>query len=356
MNEITFGPGACDLPSPDPRRLTEWLGYKTKSKSIKLIDITQLHGGALHENWICKFLFHDGTFNGQQEFVLRMASRSKLPQSLNLSQEFNLLRFLSKTPILVPKVFFLAPPSTVSDKEVLFMEVLKGTTSPTEVQKNAFGDENKNKMTRLLGQYLAHIHNVLPDTSDLIFLTTPQISSVNQNILMFKNILDTLPAPLPLLEWAIRWLDRNAPAQHELVLSHGDFRIGNILFNGSSLSGILDWEFASWGEPLEDIGWLCARCWRYGNDSKQVGGIGELSEFIAGYNEISSRTIDWPQLPYWEILATVKWAIIAHQQGQRRLSGRTKQLELLLTGQKADELEHDILTQIKNFDGNINAR
>ena len=182
MNEITFGPGACDLPSPDPRRLTEWLGYKTKSKSIKLIDITQLHGGALHENWICKFLFHDGTFNGQQEFVLRMASSSKLPQSLNLSQEFNLLRFLSKTPILVPKVFFLAPPSTVSDTEVLFMEVLKGTANPTEVQKNALGDENKNKMTRLLGQYLAHIHNVLPDTSDLIFLNTPQISPVNQNL------------------------------------------------------------------------------------------------------------------------------------------------------------------------------
>ena len=151
MNEITFGLGACDLPSPDPRRLTEWLEYKTKSKSIKLIDITQLHGGALHENWICKFLFRDGNFHGQQEFVLRMASTSKLPQSLNLRQEFGLLRFLNKTPILVPKIFFLAPPSTVSDKEVLFMEVLKGTTSPNRVQRKALGDENKNKMTGSLG-------------------------------------------------------------------------------------------------------------------------------------------------------------------------------------------------------------
>ena len=38
MNVITFGPGAYDLPSPDPLRLTQWLGNKTESKAIKLID------------------------------------------------------------------------------------------------------------------------------------------------------------------------------------------------------------------------------------------------------------------------------------------------------------------------------
>ena len=114
MNVITFGLGAYDLPSPDPLRLTQWLGNKTESKSIKLIDIKKLDGGALHENWMCRYLFEDGLFDGEQDFVLRMAPLNKLPQSLTLNQEYKLLLFLNETDIIVPKVFFLAPTSTLS--------------------------------------------------------------------------------------------------------------------------------------------------------------------------------------------------------------------------------------------------
>ena len=356
MNVINFGPGAYDLPSPDPLRLTQWLGNKTESKSIKLIDIRKLDGGALHENWICRYFFEDGLFEGRQEFVLRMAPLNKLPQSLTLNQEYKLLRFLNETNILVPKVFFLAPPSTISDNEVLVMQALKGTSRPLELMKNAHTIKNQNTMTRLLGQHSARIHNIQPKADILNFLTTPKVSPVHQNLLLFEKILDSLSSPLPLLEWAVRWLNKNEPTERETRLSHGDLRVGNIMFNNTSLTGILDWEFASWSDPLEDIGWLCARCWRYGNDNKRVGGIGELNDFISAYDEISNSTINWSNLPYWEILATVKWALIAHQQGQRNLSDRKKRLELLLTEQKADEIEYDILNQIKTFDGSAHAK
>ena len=356
MNVITSGPGAYDLPSPDPLRLTQWLGKKTESKFIKLIDIKKLDGGALHENWICRYLFGDGVFKGEQEFVLRMAPLNKLPQSLTLNQEYELLQFLNERDISVPRVFFLAPPSTISDNEVLLMQALKGTTSPMELLKNAHTSESENTMTRLLGQHLARIHNIEFKAGILKFLNKPKVSPVQQNLVLFEKILDTVLSPLPLLEWAVRWLNKNEPTEQDIRLSHGDLRVGNIMFNNTSLTGILDWEFASWSDPLEDIGWLCARCWRYGNDNKRVGGIGELNDFINGYDEISKRTTNWSKLPYWEILATVKWALIAHQQGQRHLSDRKKRLELLLTGQKADEIEHDILTQIKKFDGTGHAR
>ena len=356
MNVITFGLGAYDLPSPDPLRLTQWLGNKTESKSIKLIDIKKLDGGALHENWICQYLFEDGLFDGEHEFVLRMAPLNKLPQSLTLNQEYKLLLFLNETDIIVPKVFFLAPPSTISENEVLIMQVLKGTASPMELMKNAHKFENENTMTRALGQHSARIHNIEPKAGILNFLNKPKVSPVQQNLLLFEKILDTLLSPLPLLEWAVRWLNKNEPTGQDIRLSHGDLRVGNIMFKNTSLTGILDWEFASWSDPLEDIGWLCARCWRYGNDNKRVGGIGELDDFILGYDEISKRTINSSKLPYWEILATVKWALIAHQQGQRHRSDTKRRLELLLTGQKADEIEYDILTQIKKFDGGGHAK
>ena len=67
---------------------------------------------------MCRYLFEDGLFDGEQDFVLRMAPLNKLPQSLTLNQEYKLLLFLNETDIIVPKVFFLAPPSTISEEEV----------------------------------------------------------------------------------------------------------------------------------------------------------------------------------------------------------------------------------------------
>ena len=203
MNVITFGPGAYDLPSPDPLRLTQWLRNKTESKSIKLIDIKKLEGGALHENWMCRYLFEDGLFDGEQDFVLRMAPLNKLPQSLTLNQEYKLLLFLNETDIIVPKVFFLAPPSTISENEVLIMQVLKGTASPMELMKNAHKFENENTMARVLGQHSARIHNIEPKAGILNFLNKPKVSPVQQNLLLFEKILDTLLSPLPLLELSL---------------------------------------------------------------------------------------------------------------------------------------------------------
>ena len=349
---MTFGLGASKLPSLNPLVLTQWLRNQTKSNSIELVEITELNGGSLHENWLCRFLFDGSDFDGEYEFVLRMEPKHKLPQSLSVAEEYALLKFLSCTEVIVPDVFFLAPSSTISDSEILFMSAIRGTTNPSELHNIAHKNKNGQKMVRSLGKYTAHIHNIQQTMIDFNFLKPPSISPVQQKLLLFQDILDKFSFPLPLLEWSIRWLAINAPSNQNIALSHGDFRIGNIMYENSSLMGVLDWEFASWSDPLEDIGWLCARCWRYGKDNMQVGGIGNLSDFISGYIEVAKTIPNWSALSYWKIFGTVKWALIAHQQGLRSSKNQKKQLELFLTAQKANELEHDILTQIKNFDGN----
>tara|TARA_B110000438_G_C15784948_1_gene638001 strand:+ start:584 stop:1606 length:1023 start_codon:yes stop_codon:yes gene_type:complete len=340
------------LPSPNPLILTEWVRNQTKSNSIELVEITELPGGSLHENWLCRLLFDGTDFNGEYEFVLRMEPKQKLPQSLSVTEEYALLKFLNNTKVKVPRVFFLAPSSTISDSEILFMRAIRGTTNPIELHNIAQKNTNGRQMVRSLGKYTAHIHNVQPTMINFDFLQLPSISPVHQKLLLFQDILNKFSFPLPLLEWSIRWLAINAPANQNIALSHGDLRIGNIMYENSSLTGVLDWEFASWSDPLEDIGWLCARCWRYGNDNMQVGGIGDLSDFISGYIEVAEIIPNWSMLSYWKIFATVKWALIAHQQGLRHSNDKKKQLELLLTAKKANELEHDILTQIKNFCSN----
>jgi aminoglycoside phosphotransferase (APT) family kinase protein len=105
------------------------------------------------------------------------------------------------------------------------------------------------------------------------------------------------------------------------------------------LTAVLDWEFACWGDPMFDIGWFHAECWRFGRPDLEAGGIGERGTFYEAYEAESGRRIDDAAVRAYEVLAHCRWAIIALQQGDRHSSGREPSLEHALTGKMAEELE-----------------
>jgi aminoglycoside phosphotransferase (APT) family kinase protein len=144
----------------------------------------------------------------------------------------------------------------------------------------------------------------------------------------------------------LRWLQLKAPPRAEIVLCHNDFRTGNYMVDAHGVTGILDWEFAGWGDRLEDVGWFCARCWRFGAVAREAGGIGDREDFYAGYEAEADTEIDRPRVLYWEVMATIRWAIIAIQQAERHTSAREPSLELGLTGHIVPELEQQILEMI----------
>ena len=69
---------------------------------------------------------------------------------------------------------------------------------------------------------------------------------------------------------------------------HGDFRNGNLIFGRrTGVVAVLDWELAHVGDPMEDLGWICANPWRFGEVDKPVGGFGEREDLCAGYEAAS---------------------------------------------------------------------
>jgi aminoglycoside phosphotransferase (APT) family kinase protein len=127
------------------------------------------------------------------------------------------------------------------------------------------------------------------------------------------------------------------------VLCHRDFRTGNYLFDGATLTAILDWEFAGWGDPHEDIGWFCCKSWRFARLDREAGGIADRTPFYRGYESQSGRQIDLGRVRFWEVLASVRWAVIALQQTDRHLIGGERDLDLALTGRRATECELELL-------------
>ncbi len=156
------------------------------------------------------------------------------------------------------------------------------------------------------------------------------------------EFLDALHEVRPGLELGARWLARGRPPTDRRVVVHGDFRMGNFLVDPSGLRAVLDWELAHLGDPAEDIGWLCARAWRFGGPGR-VGGFGDLDAFMATYAAVGGQPVDVDRIRWWEAYATVKWAVVCLLQASAHLSGATRSVELAALGRRVCESEWDLL-------------
>jgi aminoglycoside phosphotransferase (APT) family kinase protein len=323
--------------------LEGFLAEKTEAEAVSIEDARPLSGGAIQENWLIDAQVTGGPRAGRQELVLRTDARSGLAVSLTRAEEFRLLQAARAAGVTVPEPLWLCEDAGVLGKPFYLMRRLAGTAVGRRVVKEEGAGGDKAALAERLGEELAKIHAIVPPRADLGFLDMPEGSPALHAVQRYRNHLDALDRPRPALEWGLRWCELNAPPAGEIVLVHQDFRTGNYMVDEHGLTGILDWEFCAWGEPMSDLGWFCAGCWRFGRDDLEAGGIAPREPFYHGYERASGRRVDPQAVAYWEVMAHIRWAVIALQQGERHLSGGEASLDLALTGRIAAELEHEIL-------------
>ena len=158
--------------------------------------------------------------------------------------------------------------------------------------------------------------------------------------------LDRLGEPHPALELGLRWLRANLPDPVEPALVHGDLRLSNLLVDESGLVAVLDWELCHLGDPAEDLGWLCIRSWRFGNDDRPAAGCGTRDELLAAYASAGGREVTRDELFFWEVFGNVRWGIICLVQADVHLSGARRSLERAAIGRRTCEPEWDLLAMI----------
>jgi len=159
----------------------------------------------------------------------------------------------------------------------------------------------------------------------------------------YDEILHGLaPDPHPALELAIRWLGARIPAGTRRTVVHGDYRIGNVIVGPDGLRAVIDWELAHVGDPMEDVGWLCVKSWRFGEDTKPVGGLCDRERFFAAYERAGGAPIDPAVVRWWEVFGNLKWAVICIMQAQTFLHG-VPNVELASLGRRTVEMELELL-------------
>jgi hypothetical protein len=151
-----------------------------------------------------------------------------------------------------------------------------------------------------------------------------------------------LPEVSPTFEVALRWLEANRPPAAGSVLVHGDFRLGNVIVDERGLAAAIDWELVHRGDPLEDLGWLCTKAWRF-RSPLPVGGFGTVEQLVDAYVAAGGVPVDPDHLHWWLVLNTLKWGLGCMGQASVHLSGAVRSVELAAIGRRACEQEWDLL-------------
>lgn len=124
------------------------------------------------------------------------------------------------------------------------------------------------------------------------------------------------PAELPYVDEVGRWLSDNVPADQRIGIVHGDFQFPNVMFSlkAPKVSGVIDWELASLGDPMLDLGWVLSSWYEAGDPEgkapmvKPWDGFLSRAELVKLYGELSGR--DMGSVPWFFALACYKLACL----------------------------------------------
>ena len=308
------------------RRLTHRLG-----RPVAVEGLTRLTGGANRETWA--FTADDG--DTRRDLVLRGGySTGGRPVAVEAAAIAAAARVGVPVPDLVDVGTGEDAPGLPA--EYLLMGRVEGETIPRRLLREAAYAPAREGLARELGAVLARLHAAPLDGLGRVPAVGDPLERLTSTFLV-----DGEPPP-PGLALGLRWLHENRPPSHGPVLVHGDFRMGNLMVGPDGLRAVLDWELVHRGDPLEDLGWCCAKVWRFGSPLPAAG-TGTRRDLLDGYAAVAGWRPGAAELHWWELYGTVQWGLMCRAMTERHLSGAEPSVELAAIGRRAAEQEFDVL-------------
>ena len=310
--------------------------FLENSLNKKIKNLVPLTGGASAD--INRIIFEDN-----KEFIVRRSVvKDKAVMAIPKNMEAKIQKIVKEYGAPVPEIIMeFSEGAEIGEGYV--MQSVGGETIPRKILRDDSYKNIRNKLPYEIGKSLAQIHKTkLEKLQDLEKIT------FSESLEKLFIIYESFDQPQPVFDLAFKWLENQKILDYEEVLVHGDYRFGNFIISEKKLESIIDWELAHIGNPMEDLGWLCVRSWRFGNVNKRAAGLGDVDELIAGYEANSKFKIDKSQLDMWQLYGSLKWGIICMVQTFAHLSGVVKSLEKAAIGRRVSETEFDLMNMIKN--------
>lgn len=305
-------------------------------------SLQRLTGGATKQTWS-----FDWVQGGRREgLILQQTPRTVGPghgaPKLNADEDAAVMMLARAGGVPAPVVRHVLTPADGLGAGYI-TERVAGETLGRRVAQHADFAAARPLMARQCGAILASIHR-LP-IAELPFLAT--LSPIDE-LTIYGGLLAEYQLQHAALAFALRWVRDNMPTRWRPAFVHSDFRTGNLLVGPKGVRCVLDWEIARVGDPMQDLGVLCMRTWRFGG-SGPVGGFGSREDLYAGYEAAGGGSVDPARVRFWEAFSNLKWAISCVRRGLAvRADGSPASVELCAVGRRLEEPLWDFLDLVAN--------
>jgi aminoglycoside phosphotransferase (APT) family kinase protein len=287
---------------------------------------------------------------GDREVVLRRPPRPPLPPSAHdVLREARLLRALEDTPARVPRVLAVCAEEETIGMPFYVMELVPGEVIVSEVPEALDQPAERRRIGEELIDSLVEIHGVDWRAVGLEGFGKPT-GYLERQLRRFNGLWEiNKTREIAAVEEIGTWLADNLPDSGEATIVHGDYRLGNTLFADrppARLAAVLDWEMATIGDPLADLGYLCMM-WSEASDPsgglrEHVGrvtrqeGFPTRAELIERYERASGREMS--NIRWYTALALWKSVVFMEGNYKRAIAGTTDDPYLKQFGEGVLEL------------------
>ena len=287
-------------------------------KDISLLSFERIFGGASRETY--KIRIKD-QFNNEEKLILRRTQESSLIET-SQSTEYLAYSAYQDTSVPVPLMIDINEDQEILGAPFMLMQQLDGVAA-SPFTPNVYSPHEQ-KLGEQFWSILGEIAKKdIADDFINQFDNTESIPCWKKELDKWVGVIreDSISVE-PILEAGIRKLYGNAPKESKKKsLVHGDYRNGNFLFLEDRITGILDWEMAHIGEPLEDLAWALSPIWSW-QDKEKPAYLIARQEALSIWEKASGLTIDENDLKWWELFACVKGMAIWISAGNEFKTGK----------------------------------
>jgi len=309
----------------DIEKLNAFL-QKNAPQAGVVIELLQFAGGFSNLTYCLK--------TKDKEFVLRRPPfGANIKSAHDMAREFKVLSLLKSYYDKVPFPVIYCEDTEVMNAPFYVMERLQGVIlRASNAPKMQLSPDVLRASSTALIDNLVSLHALDINATGLIQLGKPEGYVQRQVEGWIKRYYNSETDKIETLDKIADWLKSNLPAEQKAAFLHNDYKYDNVILNPDNLAeiiGVLDWEMATVGDPLMDLGGTLAY-WSEPGDSDEIKYFnltwlpGNLSrkEVIARYAEKSGRDVS--NILFYYIFGLYKNAVIAQQIYARWKQGHTK--------------------------------
>lgn len=319
----------------DEAKLAAYLAGEIEG--LGALDVKQFAGGQSNPTFLLS--------SGDRRFVLRKKPPGKLLPSAHLvEREYRVIQALEGSGVPVPKAHLLCEDPEVIGTAFYVMDYVEGRIFASP-ELPGVAREARGPMYEAMAQTLARLHTVDYAAAGLGDFGKPSGYVARQVKRWSEQYAASATRDIPSMQALMTWLPENIPADEQTTIAHGDFRPGNLLFHPTEprVVAVLDWELATLGHPLGDLGYFLM-AYRLPNFGKELPGllgvdlealgIPDQASFVAKYAEHAGR--DLPEdLDFFVGFSLFRLAAIAQGVYQRSLQGNASDAKASMFGDAA---------------------